>query len=1163
MLKRATLEKRESLFFQELLCVIAITALLTSPVLRAQEARGQIGGRVTDSSPAAVAAAILTLTNLDTGVRIDTAANSGGDYLLPFLLPGRYKLSASHPGFRDYLQENIEVRVAERLTLNVKLEIGDAKQSVTVVSDSPLIESSTPTVGPVVGGRDLTELPVLNGNTSELVIVVTPGVSTTNLLLATQTSTGAGNFSVNGSPNTGNQFSIDGIANTQGGALAYTPPPDAVQEVRMTTASFPPSDGFTTGAIMNVTLRSGTNAFHGNALYFVQNPKLDSNDFFSNLAGLPRLGTRQNRYGVNGTGPVVIPKVYDGHNRTFWMYTFEELRTGDPRGTITTSVPQPGQITGDFSGLLKLGAQYQIYNPFTTTPAANGRFTRQPFPGNILPPSLLNPAARKLAALWPAPNLQGRPDGQNNWTTPGPEWTNYYTNLFRVDHNFSEANRFYVRGNWSDHKQQYNVRDGGANGAYYHRNTWGMAIDDVHVFSPGFVLNNRAGFTYYTILTEPLQTSFDLAALGFSKGYIDGIRSFDPRGLKLPQMTFVNLDSFSNDVWSYVAPLVLDQTSNATWTVSRHTMRFGEQFRQFRNNTTSLGQASGTMSFGTTYTRGPADNSAAANMGQDLASFLLGLPSGGSIPVNDSLSDRSAILALYFGDDWKATSRLTVNLGLRYELELPTSERYNRTVMGFDAAAQSPIAVQARVNYTANPIPQILPAAFQVNGGLTFAGVNGQPTTLFDSNKKNFEPRIGFAYSPDKRTVFRAGYGIMHDLLGTSARQVVQTGFSTTTTLNPTLDGGLTYIASLTNPFPNGFSRTDRSKLGLATNLGQSVSFFNRSLRNPYAQRWQVGVQRQLFHQTVFEVNYIGNRGTDLLISRNLDATPSQYLSKLPYRDSATLNLLSANVANPFFPLLPGTSLASSTTTVAQLLRPYPQFTGVNVDTNQGYSWYHSLQAQLSKRFAAGFSLQAAFTYSKFMQATAYLNATDPRPVRGISNLDQPLRLVATGIYELPFGPGKRWASRAPGAARNAIGGWQVQGIFMDQSGAPLGFGNAILLGSVKDVPLPADQRSIYRWFNTSAFETNVAKQLSNNIQTLSPLFSGVRAPGIVKFDLAAIKNTRFGEKRYVQFRAEFVNAFNHAMFSAPNTNPSNTAFGTITSVRTARTIQFGIKVHY
>ena len=812
------------LLFRSLCYCLAIFALLALQALHAQEARGQVLGRVTDASGAAIRGAQLTLTNVDTGVQFATTSNNSGDYLLPLLLPGKYKLLVSHPGFREYLQEGIEVQVAASISVNARLEVGDSKQSMTIVAETPMIESSNTAIGPVIGGRDLTELPVMNGNTSELAIVITPGVSSTDILTATQTSTGAGNFSVNGSPSSGNQFSIDGIANTQGNALAYTPPPDAVQEIRTQTASFAPSEGFTTGAILNVTLKSGTNALHGNALYFIQNPKLDSNDFFSNLAGLPRLGTRQNRYGINGTGPVVIPRFYDGHNRTFWMYTFEELRTGDPRGTITTSVPLAGQTKGDFSSLLKLGSQYQIYNPFTTTPAASGRYVRQPFPGNILPASLLNPTAQKLAALWPSPNLAGRADGQNNWTTPGPEWTNYYTNLFRVDHNLSEKNRFYVRGNMYDHKQQYNVRDNGANGSYYHRNTWSVAVDDVHVFSPSFVLDNRAGFTYYTTLNAPLQTSFDLAGLGFSEGYINAIRAADPRGLKLPQMTFGNLDGFGGDSWSYVAPMVMVETSNATWSVSRHTLNFGAEFRQFRNNTTNLGQSSGTLTFGNTYTRGPFDNSPAANMGQELASFLLGLPSSGSIPVNDSLADRSAIMALYYGDSWKATAKLTLNLGLRYELEFPTSERYNRTVLGFDASALNPIAAKAQANYAASPIPQIPTNAFQVRGGLTFAGVNGHPTTLYSANSTNFEPRIGLAYRFDNQTVFRAGYGIMHDLLGTSARQAVQTGFSATTVLNPSLDTGQTYIASIGNPFPNGFGRPDRSQLGLGTYLGQSIS---------------------------------------------------------------------------------------------------------------------------------------------------------------------------------------------------------------------------------------------------------------------------------------------------------------------------------------------------
>ena len=259
-----------------LIRVVALAAWLAAPSLHAQEARGHVTG----GSASAVTGAVLTVTNVDTGVRFTSASNSAGDYLLPFLLPGKYDLRVTHPGFKEYLQQNIEVRVAATVTVDAKLELGDSTQSITVASGGPLLDIATATVGPVT----------------------TPGVSTTNLLLATQTSTGAGNFSLNGSANTGNHFSIDGIANTQGGALAYTPPPDAVQEVRMMTASFSPSAGFTTGAIMNVTLKSGTNALHGNALYFIQNPKLDSNDYFSNLAGLPRLGTRQNRYGI--TAPV-------------------------------------------------------------------------------------------------------------------------------------------------------------------------------------------------------------------------------------------------------------------------------------------------------------------------------------------------------------------------------------------------------------------------------------------------------------------------------------------------------------------------------------------------------------------------------------------------------------------------------------------------------------------------------------------------------------------------------------------------------------------------------------------------------------------------------------------------------------------------------------------
>jgi hypothetical protein len=394
-------------------------------------------------------------------------------------------------------------------------------------------------------------------------------------------------------------------------------------------------------------------------------------------------------------------------------------------------------------------------------------------------------------------------------------------------------------------------------------------------------------------------------------------------------------------------------------------------------------------------------------------------------------------------------------------------------------------------------------------------------------------------------------------------QSVIQTGFNQQTALVPTLDNGLSFVASTANPFPDGWSKPSGASKGLMTYAGQSISFFNPNLRTPYVERWQFGVQREISRQTVVELSYVGNRGTKLRTTRNLDAVPRQYYSTLPERDQTWINNISASVANPFYPLLPGTSLAGSTVGRSQLLRPYPQFTGVSYTTNEGYSWYHSLQTRFEKRLSAGYTASVAWTWSKFMEATGFLNETDPRPERVISDQDRTHRLVVTGIYELPFGRGRRWLSPTKGVAGRLISGWQVSGIFQGQSGSALGFGDSILYGSLKDIPIPNSQRTIQRWFNIDAgFERASAKQRSWDIRTLPSRFSGIRADGMNNWDLSVIKNTHVRERGYVEFRTEFINALNHTQFSAPNTTPTSTAFGTVSGVaQFPRIIQLALRV--
>jgi hypothetical protein len=491
---------------------------------------------------------------------------------------------------------------------------------------------------------------------------------------------------------------------------------------------------------------------------------------------------------------------------------------------------------------------------------------------------------------------------------------------------------------------------------------------------------------------------------------------------------------------------------------------------------------------------------------------------------------------------------LTLNLGIRYEYESPTTERYNRSVSGFDPNAPLPIAAQSVANYANSPIPEIPASQFRVQGGLQFAGVGGQPTQLWQPDRNNFLPRFGFAYDAGRKTVIRGGYGIYFGDGGVRYASSNQSGFALSNTLTPSVDGGLTFLSTLANPFPNGIIQTPLgSQLGPMTFAGQSITYFNQKRATPYTQRWQLGFQHELPFRTLLDISYAGNRATNLDVTRNLDSLPLQYLSTSPVRDNNTINNLSANVPNPFYPMLPVGSLSGTLVPRSQLLLPYPQFSAVNTSTNDGYSWYHSLQVGVERRMANGFTAQLAYTRSKWMQATSYRNGADPTPERVISNLDFPNTLNLSSIYELPLGKGKRFQPGTSKLLNYVFGRWQLEGVIRYQSGSPLGFGDAIILDG-NNITLPGDQRSISRWFNVDAFNRVNSAQLSQNLVNLSSRFSYVRSGTLHQVDLSALKKFTVHERLDFEFRVEFLNAFNAVYLAAPNTTPTSSAFGTVTS---------------
>ena len=393
---------------------------------------------------------------------------------------------------------------------------------------------------------------------------------------------------------------------------------------------------------------------------------------------------------------------------------------------------------------------------------------------------------------------------------------------------------------------------------------------------------------------------------------------------------------------------------------------------------------------------------------------------------------------------------------------------------------------------------------------------------------------------------------------------MIQTAFSRTTSSVASLDGGLTFQSTLANPFPNGILPPLGPSGGPLVYAGQAVAFFNQKPEAARLQRFQVGIQRELPMRVLFDVTYVGNRGSKLETTQDLNALPIQYLSTSPERDQANITRLTQNVPNPFYPLLPGTSLAPAIVPKTALLTPFPQFTSATTTEYTGSSRYDSLQVHAERRFAQGYTVMFGYTWSKFLERVEYLNGADPLPSRVISPQDFPHLVTLSGIYELPFGKGKRWLANAPGIARAFVGGWQTQGIYNYQSGPALGFGsNVIFRGNLGDVPLDPSQRNVSRWINVDAgFERVAARALSLNNRSLSLRFNGIRGDSTSQFNLSVLKNMALSERARLQFRAEFLNAFNHPQFQVPNTDPYSTAFGTITSeVSLPRQVQMMIKV--
>ncbi|HET6217164.1 MAG TPA: TonB-dependent receptor [Acidobacteriaceae bacterium] len=1158
--------------------VLIAASIYIKPIL-AQTAAGSIVGIVRDNSGNVIPGALVTALNKAVNQSVSATANASGYYSFPLLQPASYQITVHAAGFKEYVQDNVQLEVAQTLTVNATLQVGEVTQSVTVTSAPPLLDTQTSSLGGVIESKSIVDLP-LNGRNSYGFANLVPGVVAPYGF--TQTAFDEYNdqfISINGSRPNQNLFLLDGGTNSEPAFTGpgYFPIVDLVQEYKVQTNDLGAEYSNTGGGIINVITRSGSNKFHGSAWWFFRHTDLSANDFFSNHAGLPRAHYQFSQFGATLGGPIK-------RDKTFFFFAYEGLRWVQS-GSAVGTLPTAAQRNGDFSSSYNSAGQViPIYNPFSTTPdpANPGQFIRTQYPGNVIPPGDINPVAKALLSYLPLPNQAG---------TPGTGTNNYYTNYsspivennfsIRLDHAITDKQKIFGRYSINDTTQTRPNLYGNSSPNFLISNpTAGndflrqqqATIEYTNPFRPNAILDLNSSYIRYYIGRRIPGLGFDPTGVGLP-GYFSTLASlYTPcfptvgvSGLGLT-LSLGNIGGGLMGSGCYTLGDVypdLHEYGSVTIVKGPHTFKTGGEFGIKWLSTPRYEPAGPGFNSGPNFTQGP-NAVTSTNSGIGLASFLVGTGSGntGSGGPNQYLS--SKYWGVFFQDDWRITPKLTLNLGARYDYNAPWIERFNRFT-DWTSTATSPLQV---------------PGLSTLVGGLEFPGVGGVPRSEFNPFRKEFVPRLGFAYAPNSRTTVRGGYGIFFAPLGGAGfngNSVPNTGYVATTNWIGTLDG-VTPLNTLSNPFPQGFVFPTGSSQGLATQLGQSVVGILRNRPVSYSQQWNFDIQQELGAGLLFDIAYAGGHGVHLYGDYNPDQLPDQYLSI-----GGDLN---TQVANPFAGQVSSGGLSNATVAKSQLLRPFPQFTGVTLGNSSffGASLYDALQVKLVRRFQNGFSLQASYTWSKLMDnlpasetgfpggsfgGTGIQDWDNLRAEWAVASFDTPQYFTLNAIYELPFGKGKQFLNQNK-IANYFVGGWQLNGITSAISGTP----QEVFTASNTLFNYGGSQRANWNGLNPSR-EGKIANRL-NEYFTVSdfsqpPAFtygnsprmlSNLRSPGFISTDLSGIKNIPIHENISAQLRGEAFNLFNHPTFGPPDTTLGDGTTGIINSqVNLPRQIQVALKI--
>ena len=1126
-----------------------LLCLLISPMAAsAQTVTGTITGIVKDASGGVLPGVAVTMTQAETGRQETVVTDGEGRYASLPLRLGTYRIEASLAGFKASIRAGIPLTIGEVARVDFTLEVGTVQEVVEVAAQASLVDASTSSIGKLVDNRRIAELPLNTRNVYSL-IFLTPGVAGT-----IGNAYGDMRYTINGARPRSSDTLVDGVTATfptvTGGAgISVFPSVDAIQEFKVLGATYPAEFGRSLGSVVNVVYKSGSNNFHGSGYEFLRDSSFDSQNYFQKLRGEKLGDFSRHQFGGSAGGPLQIGK-------TFYMVSFEGLRE-QAFASATLTVPTELERQGDFSRTFAANGQLvRIFNPFTTraNPAGSG-FIRDQFADNRIPRELMDPVALSVLRYYPQPNQPGDPvTGRNNYYTTGT--SSLYTNNtdIRLDRNFGAAARGFAR---YSHRfvetaplQAFPDDLAIAEGRVIEENrTHNFVAEYNHTLGRSTLLTARIGFARTLFVFDNQGLGFRPSSLGLPASIDDSVDR-----LMFPAIGASNYVSLGGNDHRYNAFMSYPALVSLTKTSSRHTLKTGLDARMMRVNVWEA-RAAGTFNFSNGMTQGPNPSTASSTAGNAIASLLLGTGTANNALIQNwkNVASQNFYFGGYAQDDWRVNSRLTLNLGVRYDLETPRTERFNR-MNYFDPDVRSPLAGQV------SQFPDL-------RGGLVFVGEGGRSRSQFEPDRNNISPRIGGAFELNAKTVLRAGYAHVY---GASYQQANGTvgpfGFRTENLWVSTVDA-ITPFRLLRDPYPAGFRPSPGSSEGLLTGVGGALQAPLRDgSPTPWNRQWNVTLQRELPWRVAAEVAYVGTQGHDLQTNSesglNLNQLDPKYLSL-----GSALNQL---VPNPFFGIVNSGVLVAQQVSRAQLLRPYPQFTDIIPLQNTGAtSLYHALQVSVNRRMSGGLLLAGSYVWSRVEEeGESHQNSYDVAASRSVASYDIPHRLVMSALYEVPFGRGRKFGTNAPVLLDGLLGGWQINGILTVQSGAPLTISASNQAGLFNPVTRanwngqdprldgPREER-LQRWFDTSAFSQPAAFTFGNAGAT----FPLLRTDNVRNLDLSLFKHFALPRGMRLQARIEAFNALNRVQFGSPNTSVTSSSFGVVNSqANTPRQLQFGLK---